>query len=130
MGSMGDMVGDMEELTVSDFRTGKSVKLVPNAEDVDKLKTSGHGGGDWNLMRDFILAVTNQPAGRALANRLALRLVFLNLLRPDVDARVLAAQYRGNDPAHRTTRERVKHTAFAARQEPPVNQLAQDWRKD
>ena len=60
MGAMGDMVGDMEELTVTDFRTRKSVKLIPNAEDVDKLKTSGHGGGDWNLMRDFILAVSNQ----------------------------------------------------------------------
>ncbi len=60
MGAMGEMVGDMEELRVTDFRTGKSVKLVPNAEDVDKLKTSGHGGGDWNLMRDFILAVSNQ----------------------------------------------------------------------
>ena len=60
MGSMGDMVGDMEELTLSDFRTNKSVKLIPMAEEVDKYKNSGHGGGDWNLMRDFILAVTNQ----------------------------------------------------------------------
>lgn len=60
MGSMGDMVGDMEELTLSDFRTNKSVKLIPMAEEADKYKNSGHGGGDWNLMRDFVLAVTNQ----------------------------------------------------------------------
>ena len=60
MGAMGDMVGDMEELSLNDFRTGKLVKLVPRAEDLDQLKNSGHGGGDWSLMRDFILAVSNQ----------------------------------------------------------------------
>ncbi|MCX6242587.1 MAG: Gfo/Idh/MocA family oxidoreductase [Bacteroidetes bacterium] len=60
MGAMGDMVGDMEELNLTDFRTGKSVKLVPRAEDLDQLKNSGHGGGDWSLMRDFILSVSNQ----------------------------------------------------------------------
>jgi hypothetical protein len=60
MGSMGDMVGDMNELTVTDFRTDKSVTLVPKAEDVENYKNSGHGGGDWFLMRDFVMAVANQ----------------------------------------------------------------------
>jgi len=60
MGSMGDMVGDMEELVVTDFRTGKSTKLVPKAEDVDDYKNSGHGGGDWGLARDFVQAVSQQ----------------------------------------------------------------------
>ncbi len=60
MGSMGDMVGDMEELTINDFRTGKSITLVPKAEDVENYKNSGHGGGDWLLMRDFVTAVANQ----------------------------------------------------------------------
>jgi predicted dehydrogenase len=64
MGSMGDMVGDMEELKVTDFRTEKSVNLIPKAEDVENYKNSGHGGGDWFLMRDFITAVANQDAGR------------------------------------------------------------------
>jgi predicted dehydrogenase len=59
MGSMGDMVGDMTELVVTDFRTNKSVTLVPNAEDVENYKNSGHGGGDWFLMRDFVMAVAN-----------------------------------------------------------------------
>jgi len=59
MGSMGDMVGDMEELTFTDFRTNKPVKLVPNQEEADKYKNSGHGGGDWSLMRNFIVAVSN-----------------------------------------------------------------------
>jgi hypothetical protein len=60
MGAMGDMVGDMNELTVTDFRTDQSVKLVPKAEDVENYKNSGHGGGDWFLMRDFVQAVANQ----------------------------------------------------------------------
>ena len=60
MGSMGDMVGDMKELVVNDFRTGKQVKLEPKAEDVENYKNSGHGGGDWLLMRDFVQAVSRQ----------------------------------------------------------------------
>ncbi len=60
MGSMGDMVGDMNELTVSDFKTGKSITLVPKADDVENYKNSGHGGGDWFLMRDFVMAVANR----------------------------------------------------------------------
>ncbi|WEK34574.1 MAG: Gfo/Idh/MocA family oxidoreductase [Candidatus Pseudobacter hemicellulosilyticus] len=63
MGSMGDLTGDMEELLVNDFRTGKQVKLVPKAEDVDDYKNSGHGGGDWGLARDFVQAVAQQNAG-------------------------------------------------------------------
>ena len=60
MGSMGDMAGDMDELTVTDFRTEKSTTLVPKAEDVENYKNSGHGGGDWFLMRDFVMAVASQ----------------------------------------------------------------------
>ncbi|CAM3799502.1 Gfo/Idh/MocA family oxidoreductase [Pontibacter korlensis] len=60
MGSMGDMVGDMDELVVTDFRTKKELKLVPKAEDVENYKNSGHGGGDWLLMRDFVQAVAQQ----------------------------------------------------------------------
>lgn len=62
MGSMGDMVGDMNELVVTDFRTRKSVTLTPKAEDVEGYKNSGHGGGDWLLMRDFVQAVSQQNA--------------------------------------------------------------------
>jgi hypothetical protein len=60
MGSMGDMVGDMTELVISDFRTGKQTKLVPKAEDVDEYRNSGHGGGDWLLANDFVQAVSQQ----------------------------------------------------------------------
>lgn len=59
-GSMGDMVGDMTELVINDFRTGKQTKLVPKADDVEGYKNSGHGGGDWLLARDFVQAVSQQ----------------------------------------------------------------------
>jgi hypothetical protein len=60
MGAMGDMVGDMTELVITDFSTGKQTKLVPKAEDVEGYKNSGHGGGDWLLMHDFVQAVAQQ----------------------------------------------------------------------
>ncbi len=60
MGSMGDMVGDMKELVVNDFRTAKEVKFLPQAEDVEGYKNSGHGGGDWLLVRDFVQAVSQK----------------------------------------------------------------------
>ncbi len=60
MGSMGDMVGDMKELVVTDFRSRKSTTFVPQAEDVEGYKNSGHGGGDWLLVRDFVQAVSQQ----------------------------------------------------------------------
>ncbi len=62
MGAMGDMVGDMNELVITDFRTGKETKLVPKAEDVEGYKNSGHGGGDWLLARDFVQAVAHQDS--------------------------------------------------------------------
>lgn len=60
MGSLGDMVGDMTELVVTDFRTGKKNKMVPIAEDVEGYKNNGHGGGDWLLAHDFVQAVAQQ----------------------------------------------------------------------
>ncbi len=61
-GSMGDMVGDMTELVITDFRTGKQVTLKPQAEDVDGYKNAGHGGGDWLLAKDFAQAVAHQDS--------------------------------------------------------------------
>lgn len=60
MGAMGDMVGDMNELLITDFRTGKQSKMVPIAEDVEGYKNDGHGGGDWPLAHDFVQAVAQQ----------------------------------------------------------------------
>jgi len=47
-------------MILTDFRTDKSVKLIPSEEDLEDYKNSGHGGGDWFLMRDFVKAVTHQ----------------------------------------------------------------------
>lgn len=57
MGTKGDVVGDMTAFTHTDFLTGK--KNVWN-EDISGLPGyQGHGGGDWGIMKDFVLAVSN-----------------------------------------------------------------------
>lgn len=50
MGTKGDIVGDMQSFTVTDFLTGKQRKWSTDIND-------GHGGGDWRLVRDLLLAV-------------------------------------------------------------------------
>ena len=60
MGSMGDIVGDMNSYKWTDFRTGE-VEEWNN-------KTDGHGGGDWNLMSDWIQAVAHQNEGLLTSN--------------------------------------------------------------
>ncbi|MDX1911422.1 MAG: Gfo/Idh/MocA family oxidoreductase [Saprospiraceae bacterium] len=51
MGSMGDIVGDMETFTLTDFRTQKSTVF-------DSSSGDGHGGGDWRLVRNWLQAVS------------------------------------------------------------------------
>ncbi len=55
MGSMGDIVGDMETFTYTDFRTGESLH-----KKVDKRTSEiygSHGGGDLLLVKDWLKAV-------------------------------------------------------------------------
>jgi hypothetical protein len=59
-GSMGDIVGDMEKFTLTDFKTGKSTIFEPKFEDLEAYKNHGHGGGDWALVNDFIQAVAEK----------------------------------------------------------------------
>ena len=47
----GEIVGDMETFTLTDFRTGKQTQHVPKDEG------GGHGSGDLGLIRTFIEAV-------------------------------------------------------------------------
>jgi predicted dehydrogenase len=53
MGSMGDIVGDMQNFTLTDFRTGKSTVF-------DNSGSDGHGGGDWRLVRNWLQAVSQR----------------------------------------------------------------------
>ncbi|EJU00052.1 NADP-binding protein [Dacryopinax primogenitus] len=48
----GQLVGDMSSFTIHDFRTGNVSTVAPKPED-----QSGHGGGDWGLMGNFVRAV-------------------------------------------------------------------------
>jgi predicted dehydrogenase len=53
MGTMGDLVGDMETFVHNDFRTGQRKVYDQGGGD-------GHGGGDWRLVHDWIQAVSQQ----------------------------------------------------------------------
>jgi len=57
MGTKGDMVGDESTLTVTEFGTGN--KMVWDAATAPEVK-SGHGGGDFGLVRDFVQAVSRR----------------------------------------------------------------------
>ena len=57
MGTKGDVVGDMTTFTHTDFLTGK--RFVWNEDISDLPGYGGHGGGDWGIMKDFVLAVSN-----------------------------------------------------------------------
>ncbi len=52
MGSHGDIVGDMKKFTYTNFLTGE--------EAVWEMETDGHGGGDWNLVADWVQAVSTK----------------------------------------------------------------------
>lgn len=49
MGSYGDIVGDMTSFKYTDFKTGESEDWA--------MSTDGHGGGDWQLVADWLQAV-------------------------------------------------------------------------
>ncbi len=52
MGSLGDVVGDMTSMTHTDFLTGKKTEW--------KQESDGHGGGDWRLVNDWLLAISKK----------------------------------------------------------------------
>jgi len=54
MGSLGDVVGDMTSMTHTDYATGKKTEW--------KQESDGHGGGDWRLVNDWLLAISKQDA--------------------------------------------------------------------
>jgi predicted dehydrogenase len=58
MGAMGDIVGDMEKFTLTDFRTGNVT--VKNIIVEDSEQYVSHGGGDAALVADWVRAVSEQ----------------------------------------------------------------------
>ena len=64
MGTMGFIEGDMNQFTVWDFKTGKTKIWNMDIQDAEEYKGSGHGGGDFALVRDFIEAVTLKDPSR------------------------------------------------------------------
>ena len=59
MGTMGEIIGDFQTITVTDFRNNKT-ETVWNQESDDQY---GHGGGDYGLINQFLTAVrANDPS--------------------------------------------------------------------
>jgi predicted dehydrogenase len=65
MGSMGCLVGDETDLYVANFKTDsvEHWNVKENAE-----ITSGHGGGDYGLMKDFLLASSHNDISLLTSN--------------------------------------------------------------
>ncbi len=52
MGSHGDIVGDMSKYVHTNFNTGEKTEWA--------METDGHGGGDWKLVADWLMAIDQQ----------------------------------------------------------------------
>jgi len=57
MGTKGDLVGDMDTFTYTDYMTTKSFTWDISVSDVKGYEDSGHGGGDYRFLSDLLNAV-------------------------------------------------------------------------
>jgi len=60
-GTDGELYGDGRYINLLDFHTDRHSRIDTHSEGA--TVTSGHGGGDWNLVKDFVEAVgTDNPS--------------------------------------------------------------------
>jgi predicted dehydrogenase len=57
MGTKGDLVGDMDTFTYTDYLTKKSFTWDISVSDVKGYEDSGHGGGDYRFVSDLLNAI-------------------------------------------------------------------------
>jgi predicted dehydrogenase len=57
MGTKGDLVGDMDTFTYTDYMTKKSFTWDISVSDVKGYEDSGHGGGDYRFVSDLLRAI-------------------------------------------------------------------------
>ena len=68
MGTKGDLVGDMDTFTYTDFLTGKSFTWDISVTDVPGYKDSGHGGGDYRFVSDLLKAIDKRDESLLTSN--------------------------------------------------------------
>lgn len=64
-GTKGDLSGDMQSLTYTNFLTGKKESWDVSMATQNQ---SAHGGGDWGLAHDFVQAVSQQDVSLLTSN--------------------------------------------------------------